>query len=106
MMSSESSFKNTVLRNWLKLFADPDLLLSLLNQQEIDFISYYLNHTEERENSIRDQWGNWDFQYNKLDHRHPFLDELIISKLKENKISQRKLWPDNSKMAIIFSHDM
>lgn len=61
---------------------------------------------EEANDQLRDQWGNWEFSYNKSfiegNLFKPWLDYKIINTY--GNISN--IWPNNKKFAVCLTHDM
>lgn len=94
-----------IIESYLSFFIDKSNF-DLFSKEDLNFISYCLLHKEERENDIRDQWGNWDFPYTSFNFQKPYLDEFIINKLSQNKIRQKNIWGEGKRFAIHISHDV
>lgn len=97
---------NEVVKRYLSLFVNDHDSLNAFSQKDIEFIEFCLLHKEERNNTIRDQWGNWDFPYTNSSFSKPFLDEFVIQILKKNQIKQKSIWPKNKKFGLSISHDV
>jgi len=73
----------------------PDEVLIQLNK--------WLTHSEERESTKRDQWGNWEHQFSQLNYQIPFADLLVLKHI--NYVPGR-IWPDNKNFAVCVTHDI
>lgn len=72
-------------------------------------IYYHLSRQEEIESKIRDQWGNWDWQYSRANREgalyRPWLDERIAERFPGIR-QQPDRWPDGKPFALCITHDV
>jgi hypothetical protein len=96
---------NFVVQSYLKLFGvtNPH---SIFSKKELEFIYGELSHNQERTNSERDQWGNWDIEQSVSYYSEPYLDNFVLNKLKLLNFPVKSIWPNNSKFAVCLSHDV
>ena len=78
----------------------------LFSDKELQYIYNCISHKEETESGLRDQWGNWEFPYTEMDYRIPYLDDFILSRMKEKGVVRKQLWPDGKKFAFCITHDV
>ena len=76
--------------------------LNNLPKSSLTQLSSWLSHNEERKNSYRDQWGNWDYPFTMNDFTKPYTD--IFAKGLVNEIQSS--WPKNAPFAICLTHDL
>jgi peptidoglycan/xylan/chitin deacetylase (PgdA/CDA1 family) len=83
-----------------------------LDDEAISSIFYEVSRTEEVLNSVRDSWGNWDWQYGAAQRKGltyiPYVDQLLQSAAGGQKPghSGRPLWPGGKKFALVLTHDV
>lgn len=66
-----------------------------------------LSRKEEIDNSIRDQWGNWDFSYNNsFKEGRLFIPWIDDSLAKKGLMSPETHWPNGKKFALCITHDV
>jgi len=95
-----------IARRYLSLFTDSSDVLKVFSDDDIRFIERCLLHKEERERSVRDHIGNWEYTYTDFPYSRPYLDEYVVEVLRKNQIVRRRLWPDHKQFAICISHDV
>lgn len=91
--------------SYLSLFTGAENF-TLFTEEDLRFIEYHLSRQEEKDNTSRDQQGNWDFTYTDFDFSRPYLDEFVITRLKENYIARKNIWKNNKPFAIWLTHDL
>jgi peptidoglycan/xylan/chitin deacetylase (PgdA/CDA1 family) len=76
---------------------------------------YALTRQEELDSSIRDRWGNWDWQFCDAQRRGelyiPWLDKplvLLRDELERQhpEVAAEPLWPDGKSFALCLTHDL
>jgi hypothetical protein len=77
-----------------------------LSDADIQYVLSVLRHDEEKENSARDEWGNWEYHLTSKTVGIPYLDNFILEKADAAKITRASVWPGNSPFAFCLTHDL
>jgi hypothetical protein len=96
---------HSVVEKFLLHFVDTSAL-HIFNETNIQYISNCLFRNEERNNSMRDSWGNWEFPFTQYPYQEAYLDNYILNILTQHGVKQKQIWPDNKKFALCISHDV
>lgn len=95
-----------IVKSYLTSFFEFEKDLSILSSKDLEKIEFHLTHQDEFDSKLRDEWGNWDIQHSLLNHSTPFLDVLIVDRIRKYNILQRSVWPHNHSFAACVTHDV
>ena len=95
----------TSCEKYLKLFSISEPA-SVFNEREINFITHTLERQEEMELDVKDQWGNFDAHMTKNEFHTPYLDLFVLKRMKELKLEQPSIWPNQADFSVCLSHDV
>lgn len=94
-----------IVKKYLSLFTNENLL-NIFSESDLLYIYQCLSLGEERNSTIRDQWGNWDFQYTENNFSEPYCDLFVIKKLNQKGLRKKNIWPENKSFALAITHDV
>src|SRR6266478_4400283 len=84
----------------------------ILKPDLADRISHTLARTEEVENSIRDEWGNWEYRFSERGRAGapaiPWLEELVLDSVRSPTPTAHvePTWPQGRAFALCLTHDV
>ncbi|MEP7264838.1 MAG: hypothetical protein ABI772_10085 [Bacteroidota bacterium] len=95
-----------IVHSYLKMFGLEYWPDNFLSADEKNYIVDCLTGKEEKSNSSRDEWGNWDAKFSKYNYAVPYLDQLISKKIKQHQLAKTAVWPGERKFAFCLTHDL
>ncbi|MEZ5046876.1 MAG: hypothetical protein R2831_07775 [Chitinophagaceae bacterium] len=95
-----------IVLDYLSLFVENSNDMQIFSDSDVQFIGKRLTHHEEREETIRDLWGNWEHTFTQYNYQIPYVDQFVLEKLKTHQIKQKSIWPKGKKFAVHISHDV
>jgi hypothetical protein len=97
--------RHLIIKNYLRTLGF-NCAVNLLSEANQDRIIYCLTHQEEKDNTIRDEWGNWEHVFTNNDFAVPYLDRQIINILTESGVKRNIIWPEGKDFAFCLTHDL
>lgn len=98
--------KTELISCYLKTMGISAPAADFLSGDDIHYITGCLSHEEEFLSATRDEWGNWEHDLTDHPYQRPFIDELVLAKLKQHSLQRKSIWPGNHKFACCLTHDL
>ena len=94
-----------IVEKYLSLFTDENPL-EIFSEDDLNFIYDCISLQEERRTNVRDQWGNWDFQYTEKNFSEPYCDLFVLERLQQKGFRKKNIWPHGKPFALCVTHDV